>query len=171
MKQRLTTAVLLALFTMLLVGAVPALAFDRSANEATMLQLVNDVRVSRGLHAVRIADPLDAARHCAHSRDMIAHDYFAHSSLSGATVARRARSAGYAVSGCSQWSVGEVIAWGMCTRGTPRAVFKAWMRSSCHRQVILSSRWRDVGIGCARGSFRGMSGVVMYTIDFGRRVQ
>jgi uncharacterized protein YkwD len=170
MKHGVTGAVLIALFAMLLVAAVPALAFDRSANEATMLQLVNHVRVSRGLHAVRIAGPLDQAAG-AHSQDMIAHDYFAHSSLSGATVATRARSAGYAVSGCSQWSVGEVIAWGMSTRGTPQAVFKAWMHSSCHRQIILSKRWRDVGIGCARGSFQGWSGVAMYTIDFGRRVQ
>ena len=170
MKRRLTGAVLIALFTMLVVGAVPALAFDRAANEATMLQLINHVRVSRGLHAVKIAGPLDQAA-LAHSRDMIAHDYFAHSSLSGATVATRARGAGYAVSGCSQWAVGEVIAWGMSARGTPQAVFKAWMHSSSHRQVILTSRWRDVGIGCARGSFQGMSGVLMYTIDFGRRVQ
>ena len=102
---------------------------------------------------------------------MIAHDYFAHSSLGGATVATRARSAGYSVSGCSQWSVGEVIAWGMSVRGTPQAIFRAWMHSSSHRQVILARRWRDVGIGCARGSYRGLSGVIMYTVDFGRRVQ
>ena len=38
MKRRLTGAVLIALFTMLVAGAVPALAFDRAANEATMLQ-------------------------------------------------------------------------------------------------------------------------------------
>jgi uncharacterized protein YkwD len=170
MKRRLTGAVLVALFTMLVAGAVPALAFDRSANEVTMLRLVNHARASRGLHAVGIAGPLDRAAR-AHSRDMIARDYFAHSSLSGATVAARARSVGYAVSGCSQWTVGEVIAWGVSMRGTPQAVFKAWMRSSPHRGVILTKRWRDVGIGCARGSFKGMSGVIMYTIDFGRRVQ
>ena len=41
MKRRLTGAVLIALLTTLLVaGAVPALAFDRSANEVTMLRLV-----------------------------------------------------------------------------------------------------------------------------------
>ena len=44
MKRRLTGAVLVALFTMLLAGAVPALAFDRSANEATMLRLINQAR-------------------------------------------------------------------------------------------------------------------------------
>jgi uncharacterized protein YkwD len=170
MKRRLTGAVVIALLMMLVAGAVPALAFDRSANEVTMLRLVNHARVSRGLHAVGIVGPLDRAA-LAHSRDMIAHDYFAHSSLSGASVATRARGAGYSVNGCSQWAVGEVIAWGVSVRGTPQAIFKAWMRSGPHRQVILSKRWRDVGIGCTRGSFKGMSGVVMYTIDLGRRVQ
>jgi uncharacterized protein YkwD len=101
---------------------------------------------------------------------MIAHDYFDHSSLSGATVSTRTRSAGYSVSGCSRWSVGEVIAWGMSVRGTPKAVFRAWMHSNSHRQVILTRQWRDVGVGCARGSYRGLSGVIMYTVDFGRRV-
>jgi uncharacterized protein YkwD len=170
MKRRLTGAVLIALFTILVAGAVPALAHDRSASEATMLRLVNHVRAGKGLHAVRIAGPLDRAA-CAHSRDMIAHDYFDHSSLGGATVATRARCAGYSIGGCSRWSVGEVIAWGMSIQGTPQAILKAWMHSSSHRRIILDGRWRDVGIGCIRGSFEGMSGVTMYTIDFGRRTQ
>ena len=38
------------------------------------------------------------------------------------------------------------------------AVFKAWMHSSSHRQVILAKRWRDVGIGCARGTLQGPLG-------------
>jgi uncharacterized protein YkwD len=170
MKRRLTGAVFVAVIATLLVGAVPALAFDRSTYEATVLRLVNHARTSRGLHAVKVAGPLDNAA-LSHSCDMIAHDYFAHSSLAGATVSARARSAGYSIGGCSQWSVGEVIAWGVSVRGTPRAVFTAWMRSSSHRRVILARRWRDVGIGCARGSYRGLSGAVMYTVDFGRRVQ
>jgi uncharacterized protein YkwD len=64
-----------------------------------------------------------------------------------------------------------VLAYGSSFRGTPASIFKGWMRSSSHRQVILTARWRDVGIGCARGTYKGYSGVVMYTIDFGRRTQ
>jgi uncharacterized protein YkwD len=169
MKHRLTGAVLIALIAAL-VGAVPALAFDRAANEATMLKLINHARKSRGLATVARAGTLDQAA-LAHSRDMLARDYFSHSSLNGATVAARARTAGYSTSGWSQWYVGEVIAWGASARGTPESVFKAWMRSSTHRQVILAKRWRDCGVGCARGTFKGTSGVVMYTIDFGRRVK
>jgi uncharacterized protein YkwD len=167
MKRRLTTAIVITVFAFLLAGPVPALAFDHAAYEATMLRLVNHARTSRGLHALKIVASLDRAA-LLHSQDMIGHDYFSHSSRGGATVAARARSAGYPTSGSA---LGEVIACGSSSRGAPASIFKSWMRSSSHRQVILTRRWRDVGIGCARGTYSGYSGVVMYTIDFGRRTQ
>jgi uncharacterized protein YkwD len=157
---------LITLLAFLLAGPAPALAFDHTAYEATMLRLVNHARTSRGLHAVRIVSSLDRAA-LLHSRDMIGHDYFSHSSRGGATLAARARSAGYP----SGSALGEVLAYGSSSRGTPASIFKSWMRSSSHRQVILTARWRDVGIGCARGTYQGYSGVMMYTIDFGRRTQ
>jgi len=170
---RLVLAAIAALTLALAVGSAvvaPAHAFDRSANERTLLELVNQARVKRGLAPVQAATALRrAARH--HSRDMLARDYFGHSTLAGVSVNTRARRAGYSRSGCSRWSVGEVIGWGTGCRGIPQSVFKGWMRSGAHRRIILSTRWRDVGIGCARGSLRGVSGAVVYTIDFGRRVQ
>jgi uncharacterized protein YkwD len=167
---RLTGAALAALLLLLMLCVAPAFAYDRAASEATMLQLINHARTSRGLHAVRVHAALGRAA-LAHSRDMMARDYFSHSSYAGASVASRARGAGYSTSGCSHWEVGEVIAWGASYRGTPEAVFKAWMHSSEHRRIILIKRWRDVGLGACRGTFNGLSGVVMYTVDVGRRVQ
>jgi uncharacterized protein YkwD len=170
MTRRLTGAVIAALLTILVLGAVPAVAFDRSAKEAEVLKLINQARKSRGLRAVKVVGPLDRAA-LSHSRDMLTRDYFSHSSLAGASVATRARRAGYSTSGCSRWSVGEVIALGSGSKATPKSVVKAWMRSVGHRKVILTKNWRDVGIGCARGTYRGVRGVVMYTVDFGRRVK
>ena len=135
-----------------------------------MLRLINDARTSRGLHALSMHHSLRRSAR-AHSTDMVRRDYFAHSSLSGLGIGTRARQAGYGISGWSQWSVGEVIAWGSGSLGEPKAVFKAWMRSSGHRSVIFGKRWRDVGVGCSRGTFKGMSGVCMWTVDVGRRVQ
>jgi uncharacterized protein YkwD len=155
---------------LLCVAAVPTLAFDRAAAEATMLSLINHSRTSRGLHAVSTHGSLHVAAR-SHSRDMIRRDYFAHSSLSGLGVSTRARRAGYSVGGWSRWSVGEVIAWGSGSLGTPQAIFKAWMHSSGHRKIILGKRWRDVGVGCSRGRFKGVGGVGMWTVEFGRRVQ
>jgi uncharacterized protein YkwD len=165
MMRRLTGAALVAFIALLVFGSVPALGFDRAANEATMLRLINHARTSRGLAAVKTISSLDRAA-LLHSRDMIAHDYFSHSSRSGATLAGRARSEGYPTSGSS---LGEVIALGSSSKGTPESMFKGWMRSSGHRQIILTKRWRDVGLGCARGTYKGYSGVVIFTVDFGRR--
>ena len=167
---RLTGAVLVALLALLVLSVTPAFALDCDSSEAAMLRLINHARTSHGLRAVKIHTALDKAA-LSHSRDMIAHDYFAHSSYAGGSVAKRARGAGYSTSGWSHWEVGEVIAWGKSSCGTPEAVFKAWMHSSSHRQIILIKRWRDVGLGACRGTFKGLSGVVMYTVDFGRRVQ
>jgi uncharacterized protein YkwD len=168
--RRLSGATLVALFILVTLGAVPAAAFDRAANEATMLRLVNHARASRGLATVRVVSTLDCAA-LNHSRDMLSRDYFSHSSPGGATAGTRALRAGYAASGYSQWAVGEVIAWGVSYRGTPESIFRGWMRSTTHRRVILDKSWRDVGIGCSRGTYKGISGVIMYTVDFGRRVQ
>jgi len=168
LKVVLTTVT--AALALLVFSAVPALAFDRQANENTMLRLINHARTSRGLHAVKSYSALHKAAR-AHSSDMLRRDYFAHSSLSGLSVSSRARRAGYSANGWSAWAVGEVIAWGSGLRGTPQAIFKAWMRSSGHRKIILTKRWRDVGIGCSRGTFKGIGGVCMWTVDLGRRVQ
>lgn len=170
--RRLKTAFATAsvALTLLVLGAVPAAAFDRQSTERAMLRLINQARTSRGLNAVRSYDALRRAAR-AHSTDMLRRDYFAHSSLSGLTAGARARRAGYGVSGWSQWSVGEVIAWGGGSLGSPQVVFKAWMGSSGHRSIILGKRWRDVGVGCSLGTFRGIGGVYMWTVDFGRRVQ
>jgi len=167
---RLIGATLVALLTALILSTTPAFAFDRQANEATLLRLINHARTSRGLAAVKVQAALDKAA-LAHSREMVSRDYFAHSSSAGASVASRARSAGYSTSGWSRWEVGEVIAWGKSYRGTPQVIFKAWMHSSSHRRIILGKRWRDAGLGACRGTFNGLSGVIMYTVDFGRRTQ
>lgn len=167
--RRPTVATLVALSLFLVLGVAPAAAFDRTVNEAEMLRLINEARASHDLARLSAADTLlDAA--LAHSCDMIANDYFAHSSLKGATISSRARRAGYTTSGWSQWSVGEVIAWGVSYRGGPQSIVRSWMKSTTHRRIILGKGWRDVGIGCHRGVYKGIPGVVMYTVDFGRRV-
>jgi uncharacterized protein YkwD len=161
---------MLALFVAAGVAARPAVAFDRQANERTVLGLINLARTSRGLAPVHLQTALDRAA-LAHSRDMLSRDYFSHSAPGGTTFATRLRRAGYGIAGYRSWAVGEIIGWGQGSAGSPRAVFRSWMRSSAHRAVILDRRWRDVGAGCARGTFRGVSGSIMYTVDFGRRTR
>ena len=45
---------------------------------------------------------------------------------------------------------------------------RAWLRSPTHRRVLLSARYRRVGIGIARGTPAEPDGPgVTYTADFG----
>lgn len=148
-------AAVMAALTLAAFVPVEAAAFDRAANERTLLQLINHARTQRGLRPVAGARALHRVA-VRHSRDMLVRDYFAHSSS--------ARSTG-------TWSVGEIIGWGRSYLGTPQSVFKRWMRSPAHRSILLGSRWRAVGVGCARGTFCGASGAIMYTVDFARRVR
>lgn len=148
----------------------PACALDRAASEHALLQLINKARTSRSLAPLRLQAALDESAY-AHSREMLARDYFSHDSWNGTGFGTRLLRAGYSRSGWSSWAVGENIGWGRGTASTPQAIFNAWMKSASHRSAILTARWRDVGIGCATGSLGSVTGAVMYTVDFGRRVR
>ena len=150
--------------------ARPARAHDRAAVETELLRLVNKARTARDLATLKVQSALDGAA-IAHSREMLSRDYFSHDSAAGTDYGARLRRAGYSRSGCSSWSVGEVIGWGTSSHGTPQTIFQGWMDSSVHRSVLLNKRWRDIGIGCAEGTFRGVEDTLMYTVDFGRRVR
>ena len=52
----------------------------------------------------------------------------------------------------ARWVVGENIAWGIAGAARPSWVVRAWMRSPGHRHNLLSRRFRDVGLGVARGT-------------------
>jgi len=98
---------------------------------------------------------------------MAARRFFSHTSLTGASFVDRIRRTGY-LSGVRSWAVGENIAYGSGTRATARAIGTAWMNSAGHRANILSSTYRAIGIGIARGMPVGPGGAT-YTTDFGRR--
>jgi uncharacterized protein YkwD len=66
--------------------------------------------------------------------------------------------------------VGENIAWGADSGGTPKAIVKSWMHSPPHRANILSPQFRQLGVGFALGHRGGKRGErAMYTTDFGMR--
>jgi uncharacterized protein YkwD len=66
-------------------------------------------------------------------------------------------------------SVGENLAWGSSSLGSPLATLHAWLRSPRHRSMMLG-RWREVGIALVHtaGLF-GASDVSLWVADFGRR--
>ncbi len=127
-------------------AAADARAADAAQHARAVRCLVNAERVRRHLPRLRADGHLaDAA--AAHARDMVRRDYFDHTGPGGSTPERRVRSAGYAFR-----SLGETIAWGSGSYGTPASTVARWMASPPHRRILLESRLRDIGVGVARGA-------------------
>ena len=99
----------------------------------------------------------NAAR--SHSDDMIAQGYFDHDSPNEAWDVRVGR---YLKSSL----VGEDIAWGTGSYGTPEGIVSQWMHSAPHRHIILMAGMHRVGLGITTGTFSGTRGAVMATADF-----
>ena len=133
---------------------------------AAILCLHNRERSARGLPALKENPKLrDAAE--AHSRDMVARNFFSHDTPGGGDMVARVLRTGYA-RGLTGWSIGENIAWGTGTLATATQIQRAWMNSAGHRTNILRRQFREVGIGIALGAPGAADGAT-YTADFGVR--
>ncbi len=155
------------------VAAAPCANADRmpmelspSARNVATLCLLNRERAAHRLRALRLDRRLGlAARR--HSRDMIAHRYFAHDSRNGKRFSSRIAKTGW-MRGRERCLVGENLAWGAGPRATPRAIVRAWMESPPHRRNILQLRFRVVGIAAVIGApVRVAARAATYTTDFG----
>jgi uncharacterized protein YkwD len=130
--------------------------------------LINNRRASRGLPRLRINHRLSRAAKW-HTHDMVRRNYFGHVSRRGRDVVDRLYGARY-LGGRFSWSVGENLAWGSGRLGTPRAIVRAWMRSSGHRHNMLNGNFREIGIGViARAPTRTDLPTATYTTTFGVR--
>jgi uncharacterized protein YkwD len=94
---------------------------------------------------VRDNRDLDAAA-VAPSSDMVAADYFDHTSPSGVTFTQRILNTGYAT-GATEYMFGENLAIGTLQLATPEAIVTGWMNSPEHRADILTPDFRDSAIG------------------------
>jgi uncharacterized protein YkwD len=107
-----------------------------------MLARVNAERKARRLPPLRENALLDQTAQ-AHADDMIRRSYYGHESPEGTTAMERAHRVGYGA-----LRVGENIAEGPPTVAT---VMDEWMRSSTHREHILSLQLNEIGMGVAFG--------------------
>lgn len=139
-----------------------------TGTEGRVLKLHNRARTSRGLKALCVQPDLTRAAR-AHSQEMLEKDYMDHKSFDGESVKHRLERFGYTFSGYSYYIVGENIAWGCGSSGSPGPIFKFWMHSKVHRGNILNGRYRQVGIGVRTGSYKTCKGATMYTVDFATR--
>jgi uncharacterized protein YkwD len=137
---------------------------------AATLCLVNAERAKHDLAPLVANEHLTNAAQD-YSAKMVRRRFFAHVCPEGSTLRSRLRSAKYVNKSVQDYLLGENLGWGSGSLGTPRAIMRTWMRSSAHRDAILNSRFRDVGVGVASGAPRKVRGrAATYTIEFGYRV-
>jgi uncharacterized protein YkwD len=104
-----------------------------------------------------------------HARDMVRRGYFDHLAPDGTRVADRIRRTGY-LDGVRAWRVGEVLAWGQGSEGSPVGTVRGWLRSPPHRAVLLDRAFRDVGLAVVPGAPSArVPGAATAVAVFGRR--
>jgi uncharacterized protein YkwD len=134
---------------------------------AAILCLHNQIRAEHHLPALRENKRLRKAA-LGHSRDMVKNTFFEHTTPDGVTMVDRILRARY-VREDDGWMLGENLAWGTGSYGTPRGALAAWMDSPGHRANILKRSFREMGVGVVLGVPVSDAAGTTYTVDFGVR--
>jgi len=125
--------------------------------------LVNQARLDEGLAPYGFSTLLTAAAQ-RHADDLVANQISSHTGSDGSTLRQRIADAGYAG---WKWNSGELIAsenfW--TGYGTPEEAMAFFLGDATHRDNILSTTYREIGIGVATDS----AGRNYYVLDFGTR--
>jgi uncharacterized protein YkwD len=116
-------------------------AFDL---ERRTFDLINQRRDKCGLPPLKWSD--DVARIARfHSENMANFNFFSHTDMNGLMVNDRAD-----FLGIRKWqAIGENIAYNQGFENPVEFAVERWMQSPKHRDNLLSSRWRESGIGIA----------------------
>jgi uncharacterized protein YkwD len=147
-----------ALFASPAVAAAGPARLDRG--EKAMIRGINQQRARYGLGPVTASRALNHAADY-HSREMLAGNYFAHTSRNGGPFDARIRRYAH------PRALGETLAMlgGGCGRGSARRVVNMWMNSPPHRAILLSGNYRRVGLAKRTGSL-GSTHACVVTADF-----
>ncbi|CAL9355857.1 CAP domain-containing protein [Streptomyces sp. enrichment culture] len=126
--------------------ARPLTPAELDRTETEVVALTNRERAAAGLPPLAADPPLTRAAR-AHSADMVARDFYAHTAPDGSRPWDRA-----AAAGAARRSIGENIA---CGQRSPAEVVTGWMNSPGHRANILKPDFTHIGIGFAGGGRAG----------------
>jgi len=124
----------------------PKTSFFAEVVSSTLIELANQDRKSIGLLPLKENSILNQAA-LAKAEDMIKNDYFNHTSPSGITPWYWFKQNGYAYK-----AAGENLAIGFLDSAE---VEKAWTESPSHRQNLLNSNFKEIGIAVVIGDFQG----------------
>ena len=146
-------------------AAAEQLGLDLATAEVAMQCLTNYARAQEGLSALRLNATLNAAGATKLKSDITCGD-FSHTPC-GQPFDKVF--AGY-VHGATSYRIGENIAWGTGSFGTPRQTMNGWLHSTGHRENILTAAYAELGIGYLPGqNFLGYTGATLWSQEFGLR--
>jgi uncharacterized protein YkwD len=105
------------------------------------------------------------------AKDMVVGDYFGDNTPAGGTPWQRITASAYAA-GAHSLLAAQNIGWGTEQMATPEGMVAIWMLSPPHREIMLTSGYRDIGVGVAPAApsslTEGLPGAT-YTVEFATR--
>lgn len=120
--------------------------FLSSVLPSVLVEMTNENRSAEGLEGLRQNDTLARAAKLK-AEHMAENDYFAHDSPSGVTPWEWFREVDYTYN-----HAGENLA---VNFSDSKEVVKSWMESRPHRKNILEQDFTEIGIGTAKGEYKG----------------
>lgn len=145
--------------------AADQLDLDASTAQLAMQCLTNYARAEQGLTPLQLSTTLNAAGQAKLKGDISCAE-FSHTPCGQPfdTVF-----SSY-VQGATSYQIGENIAWGTGSYGTPRQTMSGWLHSAGHRENILTAAYAELGIGYLPAqSFQGYDGATLWSQEFGLR--
>ena len=141
---------------MIAAGVVSFFVFTPAVDAASMspaavIEAANRDRANMGLMPLALNDRLSAAAR-EKAKDMIKHDYFAHTSPQGHDPWYWIRQAGYTYK-----AAGENLA---INYDDAKEQERAWMKSETHRANILNARYTETGVAVVEGKIDGETSLV-----------
>jgi uncharacterized protein YkwD len=141
------------------------LGLDAATAQLAMQCLTNYARAQQGLSPLQINPTLNAAGQAKLKSDVGCAE-FSHTPC-GQPFDRVFASY---VQGAASYQIGENIAWGTGSYGTPRQTMNGWLHSAGHRENILTAAYAELGIGYLPAqSFQGYDGATLWSQEFGLR--
>jgi uncharacterized protein YkwD len=145
-------------------------ASTMGALEQGVLANINQFRREHNLAPLRLSAKLAAAAR-SHSTEMAQRGYFSHDSANGTSFDKRIARF-YSLGGKRYWAVGENLLWSS-PDVDPSGALSMWVNSPEHKKVLLTARWREIGLAAvhtssAPGAYGGRE-VTIVTADFGVR--
>jgi uncharacterized protein YkwD len=159
LRRLLLTLVLSLFLPSVLVTAVPISAQEEGETD-TFYELINEARLNAELPPYGRASELTASAQ-RHADDLAQNQEASHIGSDGSTIEERVAEANYGA-----WSDGALVGENFWVGfGGLEDAFDWFMDDPEHRENILSSRYREIGIGAATDE----EGRSYFVLDFGAR--